>query len=234
MARQNHGPLSRAKGKLGGVVYQQYEGMQISREYQPNVKNPQTATQTENRAKFKLASQITALYKEVIELRLSKLSIYNRMRRAESVRAIYGVTDMSSDYVADADLSTVTSAINNKSMTEYAAPTIAEGTGAINVTAPAGAKIIGVIVGFDSEGKVNVRKVIEADATGSAQEFTLPSGSNSYKAMVAYSVALDEEGRSTFGNVTSDTTELVLNISRGINAGNIEVSDIASINVVGH
>lgn len=234
MARQNHGPLSRAKGKLGGVVYQQYEGMQISREYQPNVKNPQTSTQTENRAKFKLSSQITALYKEVIELRLSKLSIYNRMRRAESVRAIYGITDMKSDYVADADLPTITAALNAKSMTEYSAPTVAEGTNAINVTAPSGAKIFGVIVGFDSEGKVNARKVVEIDSTGSAQTLALPSGSNSYKAMVAYSVALDEEGRATFGNVTSDTTELVLNISRGINAGNIEVSDIASISIAGH
>ena len=88
MARQNHGPLSRAKGKLGGVVYQQYEGMQISREYQPVVKNPQTTKQVENRAKFKLSSQITAQFFDVLNIRLAKLSIYTRKRRGASVNSI--------------------------------------------------------------------------------------------------------------------------------------------------
>lgn len=49
-----------AKGKLAGVVYAVRAGEQIARAYQPNVANPQTTGQVENRAKLKLLSQLSA------------------------------------------------------------------------------------------------------------------------------------------------------------------------------
>ena len=41
-----------ARGKLGQVVLSTIKGQQIARAYQPKVANPQTATQTNQRAKF--------------------------------------------------------------------------------------------------------------------------------------------------------------------------------------
>lgn len=61
MAIFNHGIFSKAKNKLGGVTFQQYEGMQIGKEYQPNVKNPNAPAQIATRTRFSLASKTVAL-----------------------------------------------------------------------------------------------------------------------------------------------------------------------------
>lgn len=89
MARQNHGPLTKARGRIGGVVYQQYEGRQYAREYQPVVLNPNTQSQIENRTKFKAASQFVAMWKEFFLPILSKYSRYERFRRGYVLASAY-------------------------------------------------------------------------------------------------------------------------------------------------
>lgn len=53
-------------GKIGGVVYSTNAGAIIAREYNPNVANPNTAKQVDQRAKMKLMSQIAAALAPVI------------------------------------------------------------------------------------------------------------------------------------------------------------------------
>lgn len=53
-------------GKIGGVVYSTSAGSIIAREYNPNVANPNTAKQVNQRAKMKLMSQIAAALAPVI------------------------------------------------------------------------------------------------------------------------------------------------------------------------
>lgn len=53
-------------GKIGGVVYSTSAGAIIAREYNPNVANPNTAKQVDQRAKMKLMSQIAAALAPVI------------------------------------------------------------------------------------------------------------------------------------------------------------------------
>lgn len=53
-------------GKLGGRVYYVNHGVQISREYNPEPTNPNTAAQVNQRSRFKLASQISAALEPVI------------------------------------------------------------------------------------------------------------------------------------------------------------------------
>lgn len=55
-------------GKLAGNVYSVNSGQQIVRAYQPNVANPSTELQVENRAKFKLASQLAAAVSPVLAI----------------------------------------------------------------------------------------------------------------------------------------------------------------------
>lgn len=55
-------------GKLAGNVYSVNAGQQIVRAYQPNVANPSTELQVNNRAKFKLASQLSAALSPVIAI----------------------------------------------------------------------------------------------------------------------------------------------------------------------
>lgn len=231
MARQNHGPLSRAKGKLGGVVYQQYEGMQISREYQPNVKNPQSEKQVNNRADFKLASQTVALYQEVINARLSKLSIYTRMRRGAALEAVKRIATSGLNNDRVIMFTSAMAAINAKSLTEFAAPITTEAEGVVSVTAPATAVILGVIAGFDANGQLVGRKVVSATSSGPAQTFDIPSEYVSAKAAFVYTIATTEDGRAIYENITNAGTDISLAIVRLIASGDADISDIASISV---
>lgn len=55
-------------GKLAGNVYSVSAGQQIVRAYQPNVANPSTELQVDNRTKFKLASQLAAAVSPVLAI----------------------------------------------------------------------------------------------------------------------------------------------------------------------
>lgn len=229
MARQNHGPLSRAKGKLGGVVYQQYEGMQISREYQPVVKNPQSTKQVENRAKFKNASQFTAVFSEVFMLRLSKLSIYNRERRGIAVNTLYRIANPLSDTEEAIAFNSAVNAINAKSLTEYSAPTVSVSGNNFQVTAPQDTVIFGVIAGFDNNGNVAARKVVKETGTGSAVAFATLPGINTQRAMFVYTLATTEDGRAFYDNISVDNGNIVVEFERLVTSGDMAVSDIAGI-----
>ena len=56
------------RGKLGNTVFAIRNGEQLSRQYNPNPMNPKSATQTENRAKLKLLSQLGAALQPVIAI----------------------------------------------------------------------------------------------------------------------------------------------------------------------
>lgn len=55
-------------GKVGGLVYASAGGEQIVREYNPNVANPSTTAQVDQRAKMKLMSQLSASLSSVIAM----------------------------------------------------------------------------------------------------------------------------------------------------------------------
>ena len=223
----NHGPLTKTKGKLGGVVFQQYEGMQVAREYQPVVKNPQSEKQVSNRSKFKLASQTVALYKEVINARLAKASIYTRNRRGIALSAIQRVIKTTDPTVAVENFSSVINAINAKSLTEYAAPAVIVNDSNFNVTAPADSEVLGVIAGFDNDGNFVGRKIVSGTGTGSALNFAVPAEYETAKAMFVYSVPLTEEGRAIFNNIIDPDAELSVGIERLVSSGDVAISDIA-------
>lgn len=60
-------------GKVGGLVYATSGGEQIVREYNPNVANPNTTSQVNQRAKMKLMSQLSTALAPVIAMTKSGL-----------------------------------------------------------------------------------------------------------------------------------------------------------------
>lgn len=87
MAKFNGGVFSKAKGKLAGVVFQQYEGKMYAREYQPNVANPQTEKQMLQRLKFKVSAQFAGLWSPVLALLMWGTS-YAREIRSRLMRLL--------------------------------------------------------------------------------------------------------------------------------------------------
>lgn len=228
MARQNHGPLSRAKGKLGGVVYQQYEGMQISREYQPVVKNPQTTKQTENRAKFKLSSQIVAQFSQVFNIRLSKLSIYTRSRRAACVNAIYKAITVANPDTPSALVESVTNAINQKSLSGDNEVYFDHSNNQLKVVAPSGYVVTMTNALYDkSTGAFLTAKTETYTSAGNAKEVEVSPIARNIVMVTGYH-ALTEEGRATISNVETDTNSFTISIARAIANGDIEVSNMMS------
>lgn len=227
MARQNHGPLSRAKGKIGGVVYQQYEGMQVSREYQPVVKNPQTTKQVENRAKFKMASQIVAEFSEVLNARLGNLSIYTRIRRGASVNAIYAIIDPSTPPTAQALVSDVVSSINAKSVSGISNITLNDVSLSFEMTVPTGYTVIYTQCGYNTNGTLTNRMTETYTSNGSAKTINFIGPKTDI--IMAVSVrALTDAGRAVISNISVNSTgnAWVNEIARGVASGDIEISNM--------
>lgn len=227
MARQNHGPLSRAKGKLGGVVYQQYEGMQISREYQPVVKNPQTTKQVENRAKFKISSQILAQFKDVITTRLIPLSIYTRVKRASAVNAIYKIISTATPSTPSALVDAVVSAINAKSVSSDYNVDVSESTSEFSITANSGYIVVYTHAGYSSNGELAYLKSETYTSTGDAKAVPFEGYTNEV-VMVTGFKALTEAGRATISNTDFNAAGngWQIAISRGVATGDIVVANI--------
>ena len=231
MARQNHGPLSKAKGKLGAVVYQQYEGMQISKEYQPVVKNPQTTKQINQRAKFKLASQVTAQFADILNVRLTKYSPYTRMRRAAILKNLVRVVIIND---GSAELATIDmqNSINAISMPEIEAPTANTSTaGQISITATEGDIVVTTTVGYSESGMFE-KKVSETfTSTGSAKTF-MNIGSNKSTFMCVALRATTEEGRAVITNALASDNDWANAIIRAEASGDVLVSELLVANIL--
>lgn len=230
MARQNHGPLSRAKGKLGGVVYQQYEGMQISREYQPVVKNPQTEKQMLNRASFKLASQILAEFKNVIVERLAKTSIYTRKRRGIAINRIMSVVSTSDPEYPAAVVNQVVAAINEASVSGLAAPAITTVSNEHSIVAANGDTVVYNKADYDSNGTLIDLHNEVYTSSGTAKTVAPASGYDSSIVMAVAFHATTEQGRATLANLTVDrnTQEFNVSIERAVAAGDVEITNMGS------
>lgn len=61
-----YGQNGKGKGKLGSSVYSINHGVQIKREYNGTVNNPNSAAQVNQRSRFKLASQVSAALAPII------------------------------------------------------------------------------------------------------------------------------------------------------------------------
>lgn len=229
MARQNHGPLSRAKGKLGGVVYQQYEGMQIAREYQPVVKNPQTASQTENRAAFKLASQLLSQFKNVIVERLAKTSIYIRKRRGIAVNRIMSVVAKSDPDMPTALVDSVVNTINEASISGLAAPAITTVSKTHSIVAESSDTVVMTKADYDIDGKLMDLTTESYTSDGTAKVVTPAVGFTSSILMAVSFHALTAQGRATLENLSFDqrNSEFGVIINRAVAAGDVEITNMS-------
>ena len=78
----------KGSGKLGNIVCSTVAGETIARDYNPEVSNPNTETQVEQRAKFKLMSQLSSIMAPVIAIPKDK----NQSSRNLFVRKNMGAT----------------------------------------------------------------------------------------------------------------------------------------------
>lgn len=96
MARINS-IIGKVTGKIGGMVFSSTGGEVIAREYNPNVSNPNTTKQVDQRAKLKLMSQIAAALAPVIVIPKEGLKSSRNLfikKNFSSVDAVSGVAQV--------------------------------------------------------------------------------------------------------------------------------------------
>lgn len=240
MAKFNHGIFSKAKNKLGGVTFQQYEGMQIGKEYQPNVKNPQTANQVRVRAIFKVASQFTAIWWNVLA-HLVYGSTYERFKRGEALRIIRSLTNWGVDTnTAYIDVTTTLSALEQGRVTSPVSLSMNHSGQNIMATSSqteANSMFYGKVIAVANDGKILAqRDTIVSMAAGEALVLNpaLPSGviPRAYQAMGIMIHANTEAGRALFAEMTATGTTIPTNqfnvaVSRAVAAGDMLVTNVA-------
>lgn len=232
MAKINHILFGQGKGKVGGLVLQRYEGLNVVREKPISVKNPQSNAQTNQRAKFKTATQIVAQFYPVIKQRLAKVSLYDRTKRATAVNSIIAVSTNPSTETPMAIVDRVVAAINAKSMPDFEAPVVQSATdGVATIVAASGDKVIYTVVEYGDDEKFVNATTETYTSDGTAKEVTASGSKNVI--MVTSMRASTEEGRATLGNVEliegSRDTGWSVAVSRGIAAGDIEISTMAGL-----
>lgn len=83
--------FGKISGKLGAVVFSTTGGETISREYNPNVANPSTQAQVNQRARMKLMSQLSASLSPVIAMTKSGLTSRRNKFVAKNFGASYAL-----------------------------------------------------------------------------------------------------------------------------------------------
>lgn len=85
--------LGQGRGKLGAAVFSSTNGQQVVRQYQPNVKNPNTVAQTMQRARFKLMTQIASSMAPVIAIPKSGAVSSRNMFVKKNMPLVIGTED---------------------------------------------------------------------------------------------------------------------------------------------
>ena len=85
--------LGQGRGKLGAAVFSSTNGQQVVRQYQPNVKNPNTVAQTMQRARFKLMTQIASSMAPVIAIPKSGAVTSRNMFVKKNMPLVIGTED---------------------------------------------------------------------------------------------------------------------------------------------
>lgn len=85
--------LGQGRGKLGAAVFSSTNGQQVVRQYQPNVKNPNTVAQTMQRARFKLMTQIASSMAPVIAIPKSGAVTSRNMFVKRNMPLVIGTED---------------------------------------------------------------------------------------------------------------------------------------------
>lgn len=226
MARLNGGVYSKLKGKIAGTVFQQYEGMNVVKEYQPNVKNPQTTAQMESRAKFKASSQFISAFAVPLLLAALELAPYPRYRRGELVKRLYRIAEINRGIAELPELEVLGVLATLNFNPRVHEPVItATSPNDITISGTSGDTAVYTIVAISSTGVVfgtDTKVVTLTDQPTSVPLPRVPGEPAEYRIMATCSRAVTENGSAWLTQLSNLQT---VNIERSANAGDIMVSN---------
>lgn len=196
-------------GKLGNAVYAQTGGECIARQYQPNVSNPSTEGQVEQRSKFKLMSQLSAALKPSLAIR--KEGLKSARNIFTSINAPLATVD---DGLASINLNRVQITKSNRGMSDFTADRSVSTKIAVALVENMANNLNRVVyAAFTKEvdGSLTAFASVAVDAAGVNGQFPgeLPYTT---KAVVIYAYGMQEtnaKAAAAYGNMAVPTAEQV-------------------------
>lgn len=218
-------PLSKGSGKLGATVFAVNSGVQIAREYQPKVANPNTEAQQDTRARFKLMSQLAAIMAPVIAIK--KDGLKTARNQFQSIN--FGIVQYENEN-ASINLNLVQLTKSNRSFAGFSADR--SGGAAINVAllasmAATADRVVYIAYEKQIDGTLSLLGSKVSNAAGADGKFadTLPYTAGS---VVLYAYAIKDTDASMtakFGNLIAPSAEnvakLLVSSSENMNAVNL-------------
>ena len=218
-------PLSKGSGKLGATVFAVNSGVQIAREYQPKVANPNTEAQQDTRARFKLMSQLSAVMAPVIAIK--KDGLKTARNQFQSIN--FDIVEYENEN-ASIDLNKVQLTKSNRSFAGFNADRTGGTAIAVELDASMAAsadRIVYIAYEKQQDGTLSLLGSKVCATPGADGKFadTLPY---SNKAVVLYAYAIKDTNESVtakFGNLIAPSAEkvakLLVSSSENMNAVNL-------------
>lgn len=218
-------PLSKGSGKLGSTVFAVNSGVQIAREYQPKVTNPNTEAQQDTRARFKLMSQLSAVMAPVIAIKKDGL----KTARNQFQSLNFDIVTYENEN-ASIDLNKVQLTKSNRSFAGFSADRSGGAAIAVELDASMAATVSRVVyIAYEkqNDGTLGLLGSKVCSVAGDDGKFadTLPYTN---KSVVLYAYAIkdtDESVTTKFGNLVAPSAEkvakLLVSSSENMNAVNL-------------
>lgn len=196
-------------GKFGNAVYSQTGGVCIARNYQPNVTNPSSEGQVEQRSKFKLMSQLSAALKPSLAIR--KEGLKSARNIFTSINAPLATID---DGLASINLNKVQITKSNRGMSDFTADRSSTTKIAVSLVEDRAANLNRVVYAAftkEADGSLTNFASVAVDAAGVNGQFPgeLPYTT---KSVVIYAYGMQDtnaKASAAYSNMTAPTAEQV-------------------------
>lgn len=201
------GITGKVSGKMGSAVFRVREGQQVVTQYNPIVKNPNTAGQQAQRAKFKLMSQLAAIMSPGI----GTMGVINRPARGKSTRRNGFVQKNFALAETESANDTVTAKVPMEQLQltdsfRYLPPIVAfsedNGIGIEMQNIPAEVSTIRVVVvgyagGSNQDRQANLQKIVDFPVTNGAVTDSIAVPATGNYTVLAYGLIPSESAKSS-------------------------------------
>lgn len=223
--------MGKMSGKIGNIVVASTGGEVIGREYNPNVANPNTQPQQNTRAKFKLASQLSATMAPVIAIKKDgNVSARNQFTSVNFPKISY------SEGAASINLNQVELTKSNRSFAGFNADRSGGTAIAVQLNADSAAalsRVVYICYKKNDDGSLQLLSSKTCNTPGANGLFadSLPYSADAV-VMYAYGIKDLEAGITTkFGNMQAPSAEDVaqLLVSSSENMSSVQLTKTAGL-----
>lgn len=229
-----YGLFGAMSGKVADVVMSVRNGQQIVRKYQPIVSNPKTANQYTTRARFKLMSQLSAIFSAVIAIpRVGGVSPRNMFTKVN-----FPFTSFANDQ-AEIDMTRLQLTKSSVGMLPITANRY-EDRIAVSLTADSANlleadKVVYIMAAYGSDDKLRLVTsiIIPNPGVNGRFEATLPLVNNAVE-IYAYSIRENSDtARTIFGNVEGVAASHIarLIVDRTLTEQDITLSETVNVHL---